>query len=106
MLYPKVPTNPLPTPVVIPARDIQGDGCPEGSVTPIVCQHTVPPAAPAQRAVQLSAGGTVAAIGLGSVAVLVVGAVLVGMFLAIAITATSLAIVAVIARSMLNDLKR
>ncbi|WP_308432109.1 hypothetical protein [Streptomyces cinnamoneus] len=58
---------------------------------------------PARGAVHLTAGATVAAIGAGTVAVLVIGAVLVGMFLAISITAGSLAVVAVVARSMLNS---
>ncbi|GHC52342.1 hypothetical protein GCM10010507_30580 [Streptomyces cinnamoneus] len=99
MLRPQVPTNPLPT-ITTPATTAELQPQPAQAL----CQHHTPaPVTPARGAVHLTAGATVAAIGAGTVAVLVIGAVLVGMFLAISITAGSLAVVAVVARSMLNS---
>ncbi|UQI48709.1 SpdD-like protein [Streptomyces sp. HU2014] len=101
MLQPRVPVNPLPTTIVIPpAAPVTDDPAP---VAPAVCQDHQPIVqAPARSGVQLTGGAMVAAIGGGTLAVLVVGAVLVGMLLAVSITAGSLAVVAVVVRSMLN----
>ncbi|TWV32626.1 SpdD protein, partial [Streptomyces misionensis] len=52
--------------------------------------------------IQLTPGSTLALVGGGTAVVLVVGAVLVSMLLAVAITATSVAVCAVVLRSMLN----
>ncbi|AZQ72713.1 SpdD-like protein [Streptomyces luteoverticillatus] len=102
MLHPKVPINPTPTRTLVPLDDssVELDVRP---TAPVVCQHHAPAPPPMVRGgVHLTAGATVAAIGAGTAAVLVIGAVLVGMFLAISITAGSLAIVALVARSLLN----
>ncbi|MEU3611579.1 SpdD protein [Streptomyces sp. NPDC006872] len=63
------------------------------------------PSAPVSHrpAVQLTPGSTLALVAGGSAAVLVVGAVLVSMLLAVAITATSVAVCAVVIRSMLKS---
>ncbi|MFI9200549.1 SpdD-like protein [Streptomyces sp. NPDC053048] len=103
MLRPRVPTNPLPAPVVAPAPEAPVQRQTFTPPASVACQHSAEPAAPVRSGVQLSAGATVAAIGAGTVAVLVIGAVLVGMFLAVSITAGSLAIVALVARSLLNS---
>ena len=68
-------------------------------------QHTTPALAPVatRPTVQLTAGSTVALVAGGTAAVLVVGAVLVSMLLAVAITAMSIAVVAVVLRSLLNQ---
>ncbi|MEU1780851.1 SpdD-like protein [Streptomyces abikoensis] len=103
MLRPKVPTNPTPTRTLVPLNDSSAE-LDVQPVAPVVCQHHAPAPPPAARGgVHLTAGATVAAIGAGTAAVLVIGAVLVGMFLAISITAGSLAVVALVARSILND---
>ncbi|WP_406735143.1 SpdD protein [Streptomyces sp. NBC_01108] len=76
------------------------------------CHHTpattaTPDPAPApvpvaRSAVQLTPGTLAVAVGGGTAVVLVVGAVLVSMLLAVAITAASVAICAVVLRSLLN----
>ncbi|MFH9824839.1 SpdD protein [Streptomyces bobili] len=68
----------------------------------------VPAPAPVSNrpAVQLTAGSTLALVAGGSAAVLVVGTVLVSMFLAVAITAASVAVCAVTVRSILKSDRR
>ncbi|MFJ1879730.1 SpdD protein [Streptomyces sp. NPDC088137] len=74
------------------------------------CHHTPAPAtAPAPRpvpaprsTVQITPGALIAAVAGGSAVVLVVGAVLISMLLAVAITAASVAICAVVLRSLVN----
>ncbi|MGW1845088.1 SpdD protein [Streptomyces sp. NPDC001966] len=68
------------------------------------CHHTPAPATtPAPRStVQITPGALIAAVAGGSAVVLVVGAVLVSMLLAVAITAASVAICAVVLRSLVN----
>lgn len=56
-----------------------------------------------RRAVQLTPGSTLPLIAGGAAAVLVVGAVLVSMLLAVAITAASVAVCAVVIRSILKS---
>ncbi|MGW1095927.1 SpdD protein [Streptomyces sp. NPDC002455] len=74
------------------------------------CHHTpttpasAPVPAPAGRpSVQLTPGVLVVAAAGGTALVLVVGTVLVSMLLAVAITAASVAICAVVLRSLLNN---
>jgi hypothetical protein len=91
------------TPVTAPAE-----------VVPVTTQHpaactchhtpaTPPPApVPARPAVQLTPGSALAVAAGGAGVVLVLGAVLVSMLLAVAITAASVAVCAVILRTLLN----
>ncbi|MEW2113793.1 SpdD protein [Streptomyces sp. NPDC005474] len=74
------------------------------SPVPYVPGHTpVPPAPSANRpAVQLTVGSTLALVAGGGAVVLVVGAVLVSMLLAVAVTAASVAVCAVVIRSILK----
>jgi hypothetical protein len=58
--------------------------------------------APARPTVQLTPGAVVALVGGGTAVVLVVGAVLVSMLLAVAITGASLAICALVIRSLVT----
>ncbi|MFQ6200779.1 SpdD-like protein [Streptomyces sp. NPDC000405] len=103
MLRPKVPINPTPNRTLVPLDDSSAE-LDVQPVAPVVCQHHAPaPPSVVRGGVHLTAGATVVAIGAGTAAVLVIGAVLVGMFLAISITAGSLAVVALVARSILND---
>ncbi|MEU1365722.1 SpdD protein [Streptomyces sp. NPDC005803] len=74
------------------------------------CHHTPATTAPAsmpapatRSTVQLTPGTLAVAVAGGTAVVLVVGAVLVSMLLAIAITAASVAICAVVLRSLLNN---
>ncbi|MGW0331270.1 SpdD-like protein [Streptomyces sp. NPDC003011] len=98
MIRPKVPTNPTPTgyatpPVVVePATVIPGS--PVSQPTPAVPVSSRP-------AVQLTPGSVIALAGAGTAVVLVVGAVLVSMLLAVAITGASVAVCAVVIRSIL-----
>ncbi|MFC9094226.1 SpdD-like protein [Streptomyces sp. NPDC057072] len=104
MLRPKVPTNPMPTGIVTPPTAIEPTA---------IVQHPVAPApspvapASARPTVQLTPGAVIALVGCGTAVVLVVGAVLVSMLLAVAITGASLAICALVIRSLITaDAKR
>jgi hypothetical protein len=91
MLRPRIPTNPLPTGIV--TGTARND-------LPVVPHQTPAPTAPVRPTVQLTPGAVVAVIGGGTAVVLVVGAVLVSMLLAVAVTAASLAISALVIRSL------
>ncbi|AZM47505.1 SpdD-like protein [Streptomyces sp. WAC 06738] len=93
MFRPKYPAAPVvPT---VPAVVEQQHTAP-----PCGCQHAPPPARPALR---LSPTGLLVAVGGGTSVVLVVGTVLVSMLLAVAISAASVAICAVVLRSLLSN---
>ncbi|GAB2956628.1 SpdD-like protein [Streptomyces heilongjiangensis] len=95
MLRPKVPTNPLPTGLVTPPAVVEP--------TTVVQHPAVPVApAPARPTIQLTPGTVLALVGGGTAVVLVVGAVLVSMLLAVALTGASLAICALVIRSLVN----
>ncbi|MFE9049852.1 SpdD protein [Streptomyces rubiginosohelvolus] len=105
MLTPKIPppdTAPTPGTSLVPPLT--------GLVHPAACtcHHTpnvpgpVPAAPPARPAVQFTPGSLLVAAAGGTAVVLVVGTVLVSMLLATAITAASVAICAVVLRSLLN----
>lgn len=53
--------------------------------------------------IQLTPGSTLALVGGGTAVVLIVGTVLVSLLLAVAITGVSVAVTAVVLRSLLND---
>ena len=66
-----------------------------------------PAPVPARPAVQLTPGAVIALVASGTAVVLVVGAVLVSMLLAVAITGASVAICALVIRSLISaDAKR
>ncbi|TGB08607.1 SpdD-like protein [Streptomyces sp. MZ04] len=96
MFRPKIPTNPAPTGIVTPLTTI-----PAAVVQQPQTPAPVAPAAPARPTVQLTPGTAVALVGSGTAVVLVVGAVLVSMLLAVAITGASLAICALVVRSLI-----
>ncbi|WP_371612265.1 SpdD protein [Streptomyces clavifer] len=109
MFTPKYPTpDTAPTPDTTLVRPLTGITHPPACD----CHHTpapTPATAPMPAAVsagrpsvQLTPGALVTAVAGGSAAVLVVGTVLVSMLLAVAITAASVAICAVVLRSLLN----
>ncbi|WP_432000361.1 SpdD-like protein [Streptomyces sioyaensis] len=101
MFHPKVPTNPMPTGLVTPS-----------SAEPIATVRHTPPPVPApapvaqsstRPAVQLTPGTALALVGAGTAVVLIVGTVLVSMLLAVAITGVSVAVCAVVLRSLLTS---
>ncbi|MFF3495881.1 SpdD-like protein [Streptomyces sp. NPDC002795] len=95
MFTPKIPVNDQPTGQTIPLSGA------------IVGHHQTTPApvpvASARPTVQLTPGSLALLVGGGTAAVLVIGTVLVSMLLAVAITAGSLAIVALVVRSLMNQ---
>ncbi|MFD8534917.1 SpdD protein [Streptomyces rubrogriseus] len=98
MLTPKYPHQDTAPPATAPVREVPAHG---GSVVPAS-------AAPlANRpTVQLTPGSALALAAGGGAVVLVVGAVLVSMLLAVAITGVSVALVAVVLRLLLKDLAK
>ena len=100
MIRPKIPAMPQPTGFTTP---------PAVEPTAVIPQQTTAPApvtpapAPARPTVQLTPGAVVALVGGGTAVVLVVGAVLVSMLLAVAITGASVAICALVIRSLINS---
>ncbi|WDV50837.1 SpdD-like protein [Streptomyces coeruleorubidus] len=106
MFRPKIPTMPTPTGQVSPPAVVE-------PTTIVPAAQTTPPApvapapAPSRPTVQLTPGTALALVGGGTAVVLVVGAVLVSMLLAVAVTGASLAICALVIRSLVNaDAKR
>ncbi|MFD7837407.1 SpdD-like protein [Streptomyces sp. NPDC059761] len=105
MIRPRIPVNPLPTGLVIPLDQSTTAVEPHTGPAPARdCHHgRVQPTPRVQLpAVRLTPAGLVAAVAGGAGLVLVVGAVLVSMLLAVAITGASVAVCAVVLRSLLN----
>ncbi|MEU7007069.1 SpdD-like protein [Streptomyces sp. NPDC046332] len=109
MLRPRVPVNPLPTGLVTPLVQPATTTEVEPHVTqPVACQHDHAPApVPATPrvqvpAVRLTPTGLVAVVAGGAGLVLIVGTVLVSMLIAVAISAASVAVCAVVLRSLLH----
>ncbi|MFD9521109.1 SpdD-like protein [Streptomyces sp. NPDC059979] len=110
MLRPRIPVNPLPTGIVAPlAQPASLSGVESNRESlPVARAHhdsAAAPAAPARNSVQLTPGSVVALAAGGGALVLVVGTVLVSMLLAVAISAASVAVCAVVVRSVLNNQK-
>ncbi|MFG2627809.1 SpdD-like protein [Streptomyces sp. NPDC048473] len=109
MIRPRIPVNPLPTGIVTPLTTTAHAAAmapAERHAGACGCQHTAPaPVAPAAAApaVRLSPAGVLAVVGGGAAVVLVVGAVLVSLLLAVAVTGASVAVCAVVLRSLLNN---
>ncbi|WP_405681684.1 SpdD-like protein [Streptomyces sp. NBC_01238] len=98
MLRPKIPTMPQPTGRLVPPAVV---------VEPTAVIHHAPETlapmtAPVRPTVRLTPGGVIALVGGGTTVVLVVGAVLVSMLLAVAITGASVAICALVIRSLVS----
>ncbi|GHB99324.1 SpdD-like protein [Streptomyces rochei] len=103
MLRPKLPTMPQPTGMATPPTVVEPTSITRGTPAP-------PPAptapATARPTIQVTPGIALALVGGGTAVVLVVGAVLVSMLLAVAITGVSVALVAVVLRLLVNDLHK
>ncbi|MCZ4607766.1 SpdD-like protein [Streptomyces sp. Lzd4kr] len=102
MLRPKIPTMPTPTGLGTPPAT----GVVEPTaVSPNVAAPATP--TPSRPTVQFTPGTALALVGGGTAAVLVLGAVLVSLLLAVAITGASVAVCAVVLRSLLaSEAKR
>ncbi|WP_274914533.1 SpdD protein [Streptomyces sp. WZ-12] len=102
MFTPKIPppdtAQPFTIPTAAPLVPTADTTTPVQPATP-----TPTPAVGKRSAVQLTPGGVVAVAAGGTAAVLIVGAVLVSMLLATAITAASVAICALVVRSILTN---
>ncbi|MET9731717.1 SpdD-like protein [Streptomyces sp. NPDC006458] len=109
MFRPKLPTMPQPSgsvarpaaiePTTIAPGDAVSASVPSSAVTPVPASN--------HPTIQLTPGTALALVGGGTAVVLVVGAVLVSLLLAVAITGASVAVCAVVIRSLVNaDAKR
>ncbi|MET7527714.1 SpdD-like protein [Streptomyces sp900116325] len=99
MFKPKVPTMPQPTGLTTLPTIVEPSAMVQHSP-----QSSMPLAAPTaatRPTVQLTPGAVIALVGGGAAVVLVVGAVLVSMLLAVAITGASVAICALVIRSLI-----
>ncbi|MER6618137.1 SpdD-like protein [Streptomyces xantholiticus] len=101
MFRPKIPTMPQPTGLITPPAAVEPTAVIQHQPTTAPAPLT-PAAASARPTVQLTPGAVVALVGGGTAVVLVVGAVLVSMLLAVAITGASVAICALVIRSLIN----
>lgn len=104
MFRPHIPVNPLPTGTVNPLTQ-------PTTMSGLEARHeasptVAAPTAPARPTVQLTPGSVIALAAGGGAAVLVVGAVLVSMLLAVAITGVSIAVIAVVLRLLIKDLHK
>ncbi|MEE1723548.1 SpdD-like protein [Streptomyces sp. JV186] len=97
MFQPKIPTMPQPSGLVTPPAVVQPTTITPGTPAP------APAAAPelSRPVVQLTPGTAVALVGAGIAVVLVVGTVLVSLLLAVAVTSASVAVCAVVLRSLI-----
>jgi hypothetical protein len=101
MLRPKIPTMPQPTGLTTPPAVIEPT-----TITPVPPPAPVVPAS-SRPVVQLTPSTMLALVGAGTAAGLVLGAVLVSLLLAVAVTGASVAVCAVVLRSVLaSDAKR
>jgi hypothetical protein len=102
MLRPKIPTMPQPTGLVTPPAVVEPTTVIKHSPqAPAPAPVVSPTQVPARPTVQLTPGAVIALVGSGTAVVLVVGAVLVSMLLAVAITGASVAICALVIRSLI-----
>ncbi|MGW2323203.1 SpdD-like protein [Streptomyces sp. NPDC001233] len=104
MFRPKIPTMPMPTGLTTPPAVIEPTTVTRHAETSPAAPTTPTPYRPT---VQLTPGTALALVGGGTAVVLVLGAVLVSLLLAVAITGASVAVCAVVLRSLLaSDAKR
>ncbi|WP_024761269.1 hypothetical protein [Streptomyces exfoliatus] len=105
MFRPRIPVNPLPTSIVSPL--IQPTAATATHIEPATCHHAHTPAPTSPRAqvpaVRLTPTGVVTVVAGGAGLVLIIGTVLVSMLLAVAISAASVAVCAVVMRSLLDS---
>ncbi|MFJ3611060.1 SpdD-like protein [Streptomyces hydrogenans] len=101
MFRPKIPTMPTPVGITAPPAVVQPTAVePAPQIMTSAATQVVPTARPT---VQITPGSVLAVVGAGTAVVLVVGTVLVSMLLATAVTAASVAVCAVVVRSLLTS---
>ncbi|WP_151482556.1 SpdD-like protein [Streptomyces albicerus] len=100
MFQPRVPVNPTPTREIVPVVTPTAIEQPHHNHAPSHCYCQNP--APARTSVQLTPGSLMGLAVVGGGVVLVVGAVLVSLLLAVAITGVSVAICALVIRSLVT----
>jgi hypothetical protein len=106
MLRPKYPSTTAPARIASHVATVTAvDHGHNGSAPACSCSHHPAPA-PARPTVQLTPGALTLLVGGGTTAVLVLGTVLVSMLLAVAVTAASLAVCAVVLRSLLKEQRK
>ncbi|OIK06934.1 SpdD protein [Streptomyces monashensis] len=101
-------TPKYPTPDTAPAPTVIQPQAPALAPAPAVqAPALIAPVAPVPNrpTIQLTPGTALALVGGGTAVVLVVGAVLVSLLLAVAITGMSVAVTAVVLRSLVNNQK-
>ncbi|MEW5534419.1 SpdD-like protein [Streptomyces virginiae] len=111
MLRPRIPVNPLPTGIVSPLAQTTAlpNIAPGHDPSPMAREHhtsAATPTTPVRTTVQLTPGSVLALAAGGGAVVLVVGAVLVSMLLAVAITGVSVAVITVVLRLLAKDLQK
>jgi hypothetical protein len=107
MLRPKIPTMPQPTGLITPPTAIEPTAVIQHQPTTTAAPLTPAPAAVSSGpTVQLTPGAVVALVGGGTAVVLIVGTVLVSMLLAVAVTAASVAVCALVIRSLVSSQHR
>ncbi|WP_329128158.1 SpdD protein [Streptomyces caniferus] len=99
--YPAPDTAPPPLNTLVVQLVPEDEGRASAALAPTAQSQM--PAPPARRTVQLTPASVVTVAAGGTAAALVVGTVLVSMLLAVAITAVSVAVCAVVLRSLLNN---
>ncbi|MFF7237203.1 SpdD-like protein [Streptomyces collinus] len=103
MFRPKIPTMPTPTRFTAPLAAVVEPTAIEQHPS---ASAPAPAPAPSRPTVQLTPGAVLALIGGGTAVVLVVGTVLVSMLLAVAVTAASVAVCALVIRSLVSTQHR
>jgi predicted lipid-binding transport protein (Tim44 family) len=103
MFHPKIPTMPQPTGLILPPAVVEPTAVTRQQTPAPAPVAPAPPTAPARPVVQLTPGAVVALVSGGTAVVLVVGAVLVSMLLAVAVTGASVAICALVIRSLVTS---
>ncbi|MEU8884327.1 SpdD-like protein [Streptomyces hydrogenans] len=101
MLRPKIPTMPTPIGITAPPAVVQPTAV---EPAPQIMAPTAAPVVSTTRpTIQITPGSVLAVVGAGTAVVLIVGTVLVSMLLATAVTAASVAVCAVVVRSLLTS---
>ncbi|MFI1508565.1 SpdD-like protein [Streptomyces sp. NPDC020597] len=106
MLRPKIPTMPTPTGLVSRPTVLESTTVIQHAPAPTAQTAPVAPASTSRPTVQLTPGSVLALVGGGTAVVLVVGTVLVSMLLAVAVTAASVAVCALVVRSLISSQHR
>ncbi|MEV5983620.1 SpdD-like protein [Streptomyces sp. NPDC052051] len=101
MFRPKLPAMPQPTGLVTPPAVIEPTTLTSGALASAPTPAPTAPPSP-RPVIQLTPGTALALVGSGTAVVLIVGVVLVSLLLAVAITGASVAVCAVVLRSLIT----